>query len=203
MRLASRIILPAAVLFVLASALPALATPPQPTYGTANVDGNSGEWNLVNDFFTLMYRAGNPTKPVESRAYLRYDCTTGTLYVLVLMEPNSVGYIDPNMQTAWVAINAQNNKLVTENSGDDGIPPDFEWVGQGYDGDPQHVRGYEASFTIAPGSYNIIFHIDVLDSSGAQTSASPGFPGTGPPLVIDCATGVQKSSWGVLKLIYR
>ncbi|TMQ60761.1 MAG: hypothetical protein E6K72_00370 [Candidatus Eisenbacteria bacterium] len=201
MRLPIRIGILVAFLLFIASA--ALATPPQPTYGTANVDGNPGEWNLVNDFFSLMYRAGNPSKPVESRAYLRYDCSTQTMYVLVLMEPNSVGYIDPNMQTAWVAINAQNNKVVTENSGDDGIPPDFEWVGQGYDGDPQHVRGYEASFTIAPGSYNIIFHIDVIDSSGGQTSASPGFPGTGPPLVIDCSTGVQKSSWGVLKLIYR
>ncbi len=186
MRLPTRNILPASCLLFLVSALPALATPPQPTYGTANVDGNSGEWNLVNDFFTLMYRAGNPNKPVESKAYLRYDCSTGTMYVLVLMEPTSIGYIDPLAQTAWVAINAQNNKVVTENSGDDGIPPDFQWIGQGYDGDPQHVRGYEASFSIAAGSYNIIFHIDVIDPSGAQTSASPGFPGTGPALTIEC-----------------
>jgi hypothetical protein len=167
------------------------------------VDGNSGEWNLVNDFFSLMYRAGNPTKPVESKAYLRYNCGTGTMYVLVLMEPNSIGYIDPFAQTAWVAINAQNNKVVTENSGDDGIPPDFQWIGQGYDGDPQHVRGYEASFQIGPGSYNIIFHVDVIDPSGAQTSASPGFPGTGPPLVIDCTTDSHRSTWGTLKKLYR
>lgn len=192
-----------AVLAGLLAALPALAAPPNPTYGTANVDGNSGEWNLVADFFSLMYRAGNPTKPVESKAYLRYNCATSTMYVLVLMEPNSIGYIDPNAQTAWVAINAQNNKVVTENSGDDGIPPDFQWIGQGYDGDPQHVRGYEASFQIAPGSYNIIFHVDVIDASGAQTSASPGFPGTGPALVIDCATSTNSSTWGTLKKLYR
>src|SRR5205809_2852194 len=187
MRLSTRIGICLALLLTFAGG--ALAAPPNPTYGTANVDGNSGEWNLVQDFFSLMYRAGNPSKPVESRAYLRYNCTTQTMYVLVLMEPNSVGYIDPNAQTAWVAINAQNNKLVTENSGDDGIPPDFEWIGQGYDGNPQHVRGYEASFPLAPGSYNIIFHVDVIDPSGAQTSASPGFPGTGPALLIDCTTG--------------
>ena len=113
------------------AAIPASATPPQPTYGTANVDGNYAEWDLVNDFFSLMYRAGNPTKPVESKAYLRYDCSAGVMYVLVLMEPTSVGYIDPAAQTAWVAINAQNNKVVTENSGDDGIAPDFQWIGQG------------------------------------------------------------------------
>ena len=176
-----------ASLLAAASALSASAAPPSPTYGTANVDGNSGEWNLVNDFFALMYRAGNPTKPIESRAYLRYNCSAGVMYVLVLMEPTSVGYIDPLAQTAWVAINAQNNKVVTENSGDDGIAPDFQWIGQGYDGDPQHVRGYEASFPIGPGSYNIIFHVDVFDVT-SQTSASTGFPGTGPPLTIDCAT---------------
>ena len=201
MRLPTRIGISVALLTLLASA--ALAVPPIPTYGTANVDGNSGEWNLVNDFFSLMYRAGNPSKPVESKAYLRYDCATQTMYVLVLMEPNSIGYIDPSAQTAWVAINAQNNKVVTENSGDDGIPPDFEWIGQGYDGDPSHVRGYEASFPIAPGSYNIIFHVDVIDASGAQTSASPGFPGTGPAVQMDCTTGAHAQSWGSLKLIYR
>ena len=181
----------------------ASATPPNPTYGTANVDGNSGEWNLVNDFFSLMYRAGNPNKPVESKAYLRYDCATHTMYVLVLMEPNSVGYIDPNNQTAWVAIDQQNNKVVTENSGDDGVPPDFEWVGQGYDGNPQHVRGYEASFPLASGSYEIIFHVDVIDASGAQTSASPGFPGHGPALTVGCSTGAASPTWGALKAIYR
>ena len=201
MRLPIRIGISVALLTLVASA--SLAVPPNPTYGTANVDGNSGEWNLVNDFFSLMYRAGNPSKPVESKAYLRYDCSTQTMYVLVLMEPNSIGYIDPNAQTAWVAINAQNNKVVTENSGDDGIPPDFQWIGQGYDGDPSHVRGYEASFTIAPGSYNIIFHVDVIDASGAQTSASPGFPGTGPAVIMDCTTGAHSESWGSLKLIYR
>jgi hypothetical protein len=201
MRLSTRIGICVALLLTFAGG--ALAAPPNPTYGTANVDGNSGEWNLVQDFFSLMYRAGNPSKPVESRAYLRYDCTTRTMYVLVLMEPNSVGYIDPSSQTAWVAINAQNNKVVTENSGDDGIPPDFDWIGQGYDGNPQHVRGYEASFPLAPGSYNIIFHVDVIDPSGAQTSASPGFPGTGPALLIDCTTGARATSWGTLKLIYR
>src|SRR5262249_53948116 len=63
------------------AAATAMAVPPAPTYGTANVDGNTGEWDLVNDFFSLMYRAGDPSKPVESRAYLRYDCSTQTMYV--------------------------------------------------------------------------------------------------------------------------
>ena len=190
--------------FLLLIASVALAAPPTPTYGTANVDGNSGEWNLAQDFYTLMYRAGDPTKQVESKGYLRYDCATMTMYVLVLMEPNSVGYIDPNAQTAWVAINAQNNKVVTENSGDDGIPPEFQWIDRGYDGNQQHMRGYEGSFPLdEPGSYTIIFHVDVIDASGAQTSASPGFPGEGPPVIVNCATKAETASWGALKQIYR
>jgi len=187
-----------------AAAMPAMAAPPQATYATASVDGISGEWDLVGDFFSLMYRAGKTNKPVESRAYLRYDCTDGVMYVLVLMEPTSVGYIDPLAQTAWIAINDQNNKMVTENAGDDGIAADFQWIGQGYDGNPQHVRGYEASFAIGQGSYTIIFHVDVVDVNGGQTSASPGFPGTGPALTIECPTvKTDNETWGRLKSLYR
>ena len=189
------------VLLTLASL--AAAGPPSPVYSSANVDGNSGEWNLATDLFSLMYRAGKSNKPVESRAYVRYSCATQTLYVLVLMEPGSVGYIDPNAQTAWIAVNNVNNKVVTENSGDDGVPPDFQWIGRGYDGNPQHMRGYEASFSLAPGSYTILFHGDVIDASGAQTSASPGSPQSGPPLTISCLTGAESTTWGALKLIYR
>ena len=31
-----------------------------------------------------MFEAGNPTKPVLSRVYGRYDCGTQTMYVLVV-----------------------------------------------------------------------------------------------------------------------
>jgi len=51
----------------------AMAAPPQPTYGVANVDGNIGEWDLANDFFANMYRAGKTDKEIESKLYLRYD----------------------------------------------------------------------------------------------------------------------------------
>jgi hypothetical protein len=50
------------------------ANPPEPTYDTATVDGNESEWSLANDFFADMYRAGDPTKKVESKLYLRYGC---------------------------------------------------------------------------------------------------------------------------------
>jgi len=146
------------------------ATPPQSSYGTAVVDGNPGEWDLVNDFFADMYRAGNSSKPLESKLYLRFDCNTNTMYVLVLTEPSVVGYIDTTAVTGWIALDGQNNKVVNEAAGNDGIAPDFAWIDQGFDADSTHVHGYEASFPLAEGTYTIIGHVDVY-SSGGQTPA--------------------------------
>jgi hypothetical protein len=53
-----------ALVMALMATMPALAVvAPQPTYGTAVVDGSYAEWNLTDDFFAYMYRAGNPSKP--------------------------------------------------------------------------------------------------------------------------------------------
>src|SRR5438105_3279425 len=65
------------------------AIAPTPTYATAVVDSNPVEWNVAgdnasNDYYAPMYTAGDPAKPVLANGYLRYDCSTGTLYVLVL-----------------------------------------------------------------------------------------------------------------------
>ncbi len=147
-----------------------------------------------------MYRAGNETKPIESAAYLRYDCNTRTVYVLVLTL-GVPGLDGPTYApAAWAAINTASNKRYTGNSGNDGIPPDFEWVGSKYDGDPQHVQGYEASFQLSPGSYKIIVHIEVFDSGAPQTSATAGFPGTGIDLWLDC-TNVTAPAIQVNKLV--
>ena len=75
-----------AVFLVLVMYGPASAAPPVPTFGTAVVDGNIDEWDLINDFFANMHRAGDPDKVVESKLYLRYDCATNTMYALVLTE---------------------------------------------------------------------------------------------------------------------
>jgi len=190
--------------------VPALATavPPNASIGYALVDGSYAEWNTTADFFSDMFRAGKPDKPLESKLYLRYDCTTATMYALVLCEPDVPGYIDPTATTAWIAIDAQNNKVVDERSGNSipPDPPDFAWVGQGYDGNLQHVQGYEASFRILLGTYRIIAHIDVWDGVpvSVQTSATPGFPKEGPDLVVpNCQTAVESTSWGVIKALYR
>ncbi|MGD2206651.1 MAG: hypothetical protein PVH17_07720, partial [Anaerolineae bacterium] len=135
------------------------ASPPQPTYGRANVDGSPGDWNLVDDFFANMYRAGDPTKKVESKLYLRYDCTDQVLYALVLVEDGVLGLEQPG--DAWLKIDGRPGNLI------DGTMDDFAWVrdGQG------NVIGWEGSAPLDPGDYLFIAHIQVLDE-GSQTSAT-------------------------------
>lgn len=186
---------------------PTLAASPFPRHGTRVVDGNTSDWNLTLDLYGPMYRAGDPTKPIDSYAYMRYDCNTNTVYVLTLtVLPVVASYNNPDstgVEIAWIAINTGTNKVVNESSGNDGTPPDFAWVGLGFDGDPTHARGWEASFILAPGTYEIIAHLQVIDASGNQTSAFIGFPKDGLPLELDCLVPVMQSSWGKIKALYR
>lgn len=162
--------------------------PPAPGYGTAVVDGLYEEWEFTDDFFADMYRAGDPGKPLESKLYLRYDCEGQVMFVLVLTEQDVIGFhssgsTDP---TSWVAVDHHNQKVVNEDAGNDGFPPDFSWVGQGYDGNPEHMLGFEASFPMTPGTYHLFVHTLVWDDLEEQTSATIGHPRSGPLLVIDC-----------------
>ena len=187
-------------MFVLSSV--AFATPFTPTRGSAVVDGNFSEWNLAQDFFSAMYRAGNPDKDLESRVYLRYDCLTSTLYVLVLGETGVPGLKQP--ADAWVAVDLVNDKRVNGSSGNDGFPADFAWVGEGFDGDPTHVRGYEAAFLLYEGVYHTLAHLEVFDDGEAQTSATPSSPKSGPELEIVCGTTpAAPVTWSRLKQQYR
>jgi hypothetical protein len=184
----------AAILLTTASA-PAAAAPPQPDYGTATVDGNSGEWDTNADFFGSMYTAGNSTKQALSSGYLRYDCSTQTMYVLVLQLPG-VELLSSPTGNAWVTINGASSKLYTDTSGSNGTPPDFAWVGLGDGGTATYAQGYEASFSLAPGSYTIVVHVEALPSGGTSaTSAFVGFNSRlgSTPLTVDCS-GVTTST---------
>jgi hypothetical protein len=187
----------------------AAAAPPIPAFGTAVVDGQYAEWDLTADFFANMYMGGKINKPIESKLYLRYDCQPMTMYALVLCEPGVVGYIfydstSVDTSNAWIKIVGETGNVVDEYDGNDGIPPDFAYVGQGYDGDPLHIQGYEASFPIEPATYNIIAHIEVWYADSLATSATGGFPHTGPELQIECTpTGVEPTTFGAIKALYR
>ncbi|HEX2282273.1 MAG TPA: hypothetical protein VHG52_10995 [Thermomicrobiales bacterium] len=69
------------LLFTMMSLMgPALAThSDSPTLATATVDGNPSEWTGEHKFADLVSGSGTAT----ADAYLRYDCTTQTLFVYV------------------------------------------------------------------------------------------------------------------------
>ena len=134
-----------------------------PSYGSAVVDGNSGEWNLTNDWFADMcggFDCGS--HPTTSKLYLRYECSTQTVYALVKVQAGHT--MDPtSSDDAWIAVNLISNKVVSKTSGNNGVPPDFAWLSTN--------DGYEASFSAAAygSSFTLKAHINV---DGGQTSGS-------------------------------
>jgi uncharacterized repeat protein (TIGR01451 family) len=166
------------------------ATPPEPTYGTATVDGNYGEWDLSNDFFANMYQGGDPNKDILSKLYLRYDCSTNTLYALVLVETGHTIDVDAGDPGEEHYIKISDTKIVDD--GDQppsGGPPDFEWIG--LSGDGTTADGWETSASLDPGTYNDFdVHTQVDDD---ETSAVEGRQ---IDLVINCLADLVVSKWG-------
>lgn len=154
------------------------------SYGTAySVDGDISEWDLGQDYFADMFRAGKTDKEVESYLYLHYDCSNAVMYALVLTKDGVPG--EKKQDDAWITINSNSNKVVQGDSGNDGTAPDFEWYDIGYMGNTDYVRGYEASFPISEGSYSIMAHLNVYDDGESQTSKTDeGWLN----LVVDCPT---------------
>jgi len=146
------------------------------------VDGFTDDWDLAQDLFANMHRAGDPTKKLECRAYLRFDCNLQIMYVLVLAEPGVVAWrhTTTTSATSWVALETPNHKVVNEYAGNDDHPPDFAWVDPGYDSDPSHVRGFEASFQLSTGDDIIFIHQQTYEM-GLQTASTIGSPKQGLP----------------------
>ena len=185
----------------LAVPLRVAGAPPQPTYGTAVIDGQYSEWNLADDYFADMYLGGDQGEPTESRLYLRYDNARAILYALVLCAPTVTGYV--GQSTAWIALDLENPKAVSQGSGNDGTPPDFAWVGQSYDGSPQHVRGFEASLWMAPGDHLIVVQAGILNpADGVPAIAS--IPAGGAEISIPVpAIEIEQTSFGAVRALYR
>jgi len=133
-----------------------------PTAGTAVVDGNISEWNTSAgspDFSAKMCTAGSigadgncegNGKVQLSTMYSRYNCNTGTMYVLVLATAGHTP--NPSASDAWVKIYDLGQSPQV-----DGNSSSFAWV---YNGST--LAGYEASFTVAAGTYNDVqVHLQV------------------------------------------
>lgn len=106
----SRFIIIVAVLVLLAGqfTLSLAANPPEPTYGTAVVDGDISEWDLTNDYFAPMGEGFDPVVKHATDLYLRYDCSTQTLYELVV---TLEGYTLDADGDIWIALGNVSNKL--------------------------------------------------------------------------------------------
>ncbi|TEU18840.1 MAG: hypothetical protein E3J21_05110 [Anaerolineales bacterium] len=168
------------------------------------IDGDPGEWYLAEDgsgdFFADMIRAGGQgdQTDVESKLYLRYDCSTNTLFALVLGEPNVPVLVEGTDETksppeyigrdnAHIKVRPYDSsspsdwfKLVDGDSGNDGTPPDFEWIYErdsiidDFDDDGRIADGWEASAPLAEGSWDLNVHTQVWHGGESQTSAVKG-----------------------------
>lgn len=120
------------------------------------VDGNPGEWDLINDFFANMHRAANPSNPVESKLYLRFDCALRTMYALVMSAGDWPLLVQDG--EAWIALNNRSQKVSFTS---------FAWVNQS----GGNAQGWEASFIInADGSYKLWAHVNAFHGGESQTS---------------------------------
>jgi len=185
-RVASAVII-AALAAILAAPGAASAAAPDVVHGSANVDGNAGEWDLNTDFFASLHAGSNVSFPARADSYARYDCDTSVLYVLVLARAGeAIKTNEPNDH--YVRIDNA-GKLVSDLSGDDGTAPDFQFVSPAAG---NQAAGWEASGPLPPGSYDIrIFtkvHADDTDGYDAilrDTQIGADCPtGTGPTRTI-------------------
>ena len=152
---------------VLLSALiaPTAALAASPSEGSATVDGATGDWSLGADFFANMTPGGSGSA-VLAKLYLRYDCDAEVLYALVLAEDGvKILQKDPtgsadDFTESYIQIDGS-GKAVHGGSGNNGTPPDFEFVNP--DGDV--AGGFEASASLEPGSHTLRAHALIADDS--------------------------------------
>lgn len=136
----------------------------------AVVDGNINEWNLTDDFYADMHRAGKTSKKVETKIYLRWECPEQIMYVLVLQAENTIPILttDANDETF---VKVDNVKMVDGGVGDDGTAPDFTWVETPFLGNSNYAKGWEASFPLIEGDYSFLVHNNVYDDGESQTAS--------------------------------
>lgn len=120
-------------------------TNPEPTDGSATVDGSISEWTTSDEWGTIV--SNDPPKRVVATASLRYDCESMVLYVLVQASTGET-FQTTDPAEAYVRL-GQSGKLVSGLSGDDGVAPDFAWL----DLNGDTASGFEASAVVAPGEY--------------------------------------------------
>jgi hypothetical protein len=181
------------ILVAVPTSLVMAANPPEPTYVdeganppiyTPTVDGDASDWNLNLDFFSDMLLAGGNGGQTEvlAKLYLRYNCDSGVLYVLVLTEPGVTIDADGPLDEHYIKIGQGSKEVDGNDAPPDGVQPDFAFVGLS----GGTALGWEASFFIPQGNYpGLNVHTNVNYSGSVNTAQVPG---TAIDLVLDCTT---------------
>lgn len=148
---------------VIIAMLTGIASAKIPAAGVGNMDGwPYEEWNPAADFWGDMT---NPvTEEVEARAYVRYDCDTNMVYLLVI-DVEGGGLLLPPV----VSVSMNSNPVA---------PSSIVW--DYTDTSEIYAYGYEASFPLPPASYdNVIIENEYLvfaDNPEYTTAATAGVP---------------------------
>jgi hypothetical protein len=143
----------------------ATATPGAPI----DVDGNPGEWDLGSDFLANLYRGGDQDNTLLAKLYVRIACTTNTVYILVLNEPEIIA--QDNEEHDQVRID--DAKKVDGETGDNNATPDFHYIPvPGLVAAPAALSsnsriGWEASFFLSPGAYTLDVHAEAPGQDAA------------------------------------
>lgn len=173
------------VLLLITAGLVSAAIPPAPCdasgWGTDIVDGDPSEWNSCPKFAD-MRRAGKSDGDVLATLKLAYNCDTGTLYALVQvaehgekldLDKTNDGVDSPDELGDEHWIKNGTKKLVSAKDVDDDSVPDWAWINR--EDATATADGWEASATLAPGSYNQLdIHSIFIDDEGQDDqTASP------------------------------
>jgi hypothetical protein len=143
-----------AVAILLATIGSAMATPPAVALGTAVVDGDPSEWGAADRFADLFVYGDR--SDVRGDVYARYDCDEQTLVVYVTATDGDLRSDEPN--ETWVRIDDE-YRSVRGDAGNDGVPPDFEWVGYAVVDGRETATGFEASMPMTPGAHTMFLHV--------------------------------------------
>jgi len=173
----------AVMLMALNGGIVSAATPPEPTYGTADVDGDGSEW-LASDFFAEMK---NGAGKLEAKLYLRYDCETQTLYALALPAGDSNVVVitgdETDLEDVWIKIGTSRYHHPDLND-----PPSFDefaWINERTESGRDVADGWEASLSLDPGTYDLQAHTNTLALDDGEWEEQTAGTGT-LTLVIDC-----------------
>jgi hypothetical protein len=128
------------------------------------VDGITDDWDLTEDspdFFHNMYRAGKNTKELQTKAYMRYDCASTTLCILVMNE--AADYLIDDGEYWFKIYDIQNSVYTPMNGGIKSVTDSGKDI------------GWEGCFNVPQQDYvdaGIEIHANVQMDGESQTSST-------------------------------